>query len=99
MESDAGSPAPAAGDAVPLSQKIGYGLGSLIDRWGHRFYPTFGYLVFALYLGVRPAFIGVAIILNRIFDGVSDPLFGWLSDNTRTRLGRRGELEARRGRV
>ena len=26
---------------------------------------------------------------NRVFDAVSDPLFGWLSDNTRSRWGRR----------
>jgi GPH family glycoside/pentoside/hexuronide:cation symporter len=76
-------------DKVPVSQKIGYGFGSFIDMWGHWFYPTFAYAVFAQYLGVRPALIGVAIILNRVFDGVSDPLFGWLSDNTRTRFGRR----------
>jgi GPH family glycoside/pentoside/hexuronide:cation symporter len=77
------------GDKVPFVQKFGYGLGCFIDMWGHWFYSTFAYLVFALYLGVRPAYVGVAVILNRVFDGVSDPLFGWLSDNTRTRMGRR----------
>src|SRR5476651_272830 len=76
-------------DSVPIRQKIGYGVGCFIDMWGHWLYPTFAYLVFALYLGVRPALIGVVMILNRVFDGMSDPLFGWLSDNTRTRLGRR----------
>jgi GPH family glycoside/pentoside/hexuronide:cation symporter len=74
---------------VPVPQKIAYGLGSFIDMWGHWLYPTFAFLVFALYLGVRPSFVGIVIILNRVFDGVSDPLFGWLSDNARTRLGRR----------
>ena len=87
------NPAPsrpaAAGDKVPPLQKIGYGLGCFIDMWGHWFYATFAYLVFALYLGVRPELIGIAMILNRVFDGISDPLFGWLSDNTRTRMGRR----------
>jgi GPH family glycoside/pentoside/hexuronide:cation symporter len=76
-------------DKVPFSQKVGYGFGSFIDMWGHWFYATFAYAVFAQYLGVRPALIGIAIILNRVFDGISDPLFGWLSDNTRTKLGRR----------
>ena len=36
-----------------------------------------------------PELVGVAVILNRVFDGISDPLFGWLSDNTRTKMGRR----------
>ena len=30
-----------------------------------------------------------ALFLNRLFDAASDPLFGWLSDNTRSRFGRR----------
>jgi GPH family glycoside/pentoside/hexuronide:cation symporter len=76
-------------DKVPFFQKFGYGLGCFIDMWGHWFYSTFAYLVFALYLGVRPELVGVAVILNRVFDGISDPLFGWLSDNTRTKMGRR----------
>jgi GPH family glycoside/pentoside/hexuronide:cation symporter len=74
---------------VPLKQKIGYGLGSFIDMWGHWTYATFAYLVFGVYLGVRPGLIGIVMILNRLFDGVSDPLFGWMSDNTRSKFGRR----------
>jgi glycoside/pentoside/hexuronide:cation symporter, GPH family len=85
------TPAPyaAISDKVPLGQKIGYGFGSFIDMWGHWLYPTFAYLVFAVYLGVRPGLVGIVMILNRLFDGVSDPFFGWWSDNTRTRFGRR----------
>jgi glycoside/pentoside/hexuronide:cation symporter, GPH family len=83
------SQAASTGDKVPLQQKIGYGVGCFIDMWGHWLYPTFAYLVFAVYLGVRPGLVGIVMILNRMFDGMSDPLFGWLSDNTRTRFGRR----------
>lgn len=32
---------------------------------------------------------GIVILLTRLWDFVTDPLFGWLSDKTRTRLGRR----------
>ena len=42
-------------DKVPFFQKFGYGLGCFIDMWGHWFYSTFAYLVFALYLGVPRA--------------------------------------------
>ena len=77
------------GDKVPLKQKFAYGLGSFIDMWGHWNYATFAYLVFGVYLGVRPGLIGIVMILNRVFDGMSDPFFGWWSDNTRTRFGRR----------
>lgn len=32
---------------------------------------------------------GIVILLTRLWDFVTDPLFGWLSDKTRTRFGRR----------
>jgi len=76
-------------DRVPLAQKIGYGMGSFIDMWGHWLYPTIAFQIFGLLLGVPYWQIGVAVILNRLFDAVSDPVFGWLSDNFRSRYGRR----------
>ena len=82
-------PDDAPSDRVPVSQKIGYGLGSFIDMWGHWLYPTIAFQIFGLYLHVPQWQIGVAIILNRVFDAISDPFFGWLSDNTRSRWGRR----------
>ncbi len=79
----------AAADKVPLSQKLGYGLGTFIDMWGHWLYPNIAFVVFGVFLAVPPWQIGVAVILNRLFDAIADPFFGWLSDNSRTRWGRR----------
>ena len=76
-------------DRVPRGQKIAYGLGTFHDMWGHWLYPNLGFQVFNIFLGVAPWLIGVALFFNRVFDAISDPLFGWLSDNTRTRWGRR----------
>lgn len=76
-------------DRVPFIQKLGYGLGTFPDMWGHWLYPTIAFQIFGLYLHVPQWQIGVAVILNRVFDAISDPLFGWLSDNTRSRWGRR----------
>ncbi len=83
------TPTIAPEDRVPVSQKIGYGVGTFIDMWGHWLYPTAAFLIFGLYLGMPQWQIGVAIILIRLFDAVSDPVFGWLSDNFRSRMGRR----------
>jgi GPH family glycoside/pentoside/hexuronide:cation symporter len=76
-------------DRVPLRQKLGYGLGTFMDMWGHWLYPTIAFQIFGLALHVSGTLIGIAVILNRVFDAISDPLFGWLSDNTRSRFGRR----------
>ena len=40
-------------------------------------------------LGLAAGLAGLARGINAVWDGVNDPLFGWLSDRTRTRLGRR----------
>ncbi len=38
---------------------------------------------------IAPAVIGTMLLLARFWDAVTDPLAGWLSDRTHTRLGRR----------
>jgi GPH family glycoside/pentoside/hexuronide:cation symporter len=40
-------------------------------------------------LGLSPELAGLAIGFGLVFDAVSDPLVGYLSDNTKSRLGRR----------
>lgn len=82
-------PATAPEDRVPISQKIAYGIGVPIDTWGNWLYPNLVWPVFNLALGVPPWLISLALFLNRIVDAVADPFFGFWSDNTRTRWGRR----------
>lgn len=76
-------------DRVPIRTRIAYSLGGAIDMWGHWLYPGLAYPVFNLYLGLGPDKVGLALMLIRLFDAASDPFFGWLSDNTRSRFGRR----------
>jgi GPH family glycoside/pentoside/hexuronide:cation symporter len=74
---------------VPKSQKFGYGLGSVHDMWGHWLYAGLAFQVFNIYLGVSPAWIARALLCKLVFEAVWDSVFGWWSDNTRTRFGRR----------
>ena len=69
--------------------KISYGLGSANDAWGNWFLVGAVWVVFNEYLGVAPALISLALMCNRLFDAVSDPFFGWYSDNFRSKWGRR----------
>lgn len=82
-------PATSAADRVPLRQKVGYGLGSLLDMWGHWLYQSLVFHVFNVFLGMAPGLISTALMLKIFVDAASDALFGWLSDNARTRWGRR----------
>jgi GPH family glycoside/pentoside/hexuronide:cation symporter len=76
-------------DRLPMRQKIGFGLGAFLDMWGHWLYPSLAFHVFNIFLGVAPGLISTVQMVKIFIDAASDALFGWISDNTRTRYGRR----------
>lgn len=48
------------------------------------------YLIFLTnVLRIEPALAGLAILVSKVWDAVIDPLLGVITDNTRTRMGRR----------
>ncbi|WP_041397776.1 MFS transporter [Spirochaeta africana] len=74
---------------LPLRIRIGYGFG---DLPGNLFFTMMGfyllnYLTDTVLLG--PALAGTAIMVGRIWDAITDPAVGYLSDHTYTRFGRR----------
>ena len=88
-------PRSASPNLVPTGEKIAYGLGSTNDLWGNWLYPTLAWPVFNIFLHVSPQLVSIALMINRLVDGFTDPLFGWLSDNTRSRWGRRRSARTR----
>jgi glycoside/pentoside/hexuronide:cation symporter, GPH family len=81
--------APPSADRLPMRQKVGFGLGSILDMWGHWLYPSLAFHVFNIFLGVAPGLISTVQMIKIFIDAASDAVFGWISDNTRTRYGRR----------
>ncbi|OHB60489.1 MAG: hypothetical protein A2Y12_15440 [Planctomycetes bacterium GWF2_42_9] len=45
--------------------------------------------IYSMALGVNPAMVGIIFFIPRFLDAIIDPLMGYLSDNTRTKWGRR----------
>jgi GPH family glycoside/pentoside/hexuronide:cation symporter len=78
-----------ARDRVPVLTKMAYGLGTALDMWGLWLYPGVAFAVFSIYLGASPVLVGLALTLIRFYDAFTDPFVGWISDNIRTRYGRR----------
>jgi GPH family glycoside/pentoside/hexuronide:cation symporter len=76
-------------DRLPIPAKMFYGLGTAVDMWGIWLYPSVAFALFNMYLGVAPWLVGMALTIIRIFDAIVDPVVGWVSDNLRTRHGRR----------
>jgi len=76
-------------DRIPVLTKISYGLGTGLDMWGFWLYPGVAFAIFNMYLGVNPILIGLALTLIRLYDAFTDPIAGWISDNFRSKHGRR----------
>ncbi len=76
------------GDKITLVQKLAYSSGMLVNNLQAAALPAM-MIVLNLGLGIDPRLVGIIGFLPRIFDAVSDPLMGYISDNTRSRWGRR----------
>jgi GPH family glycoside/pentoside/hexuronide:cation symporter len=79
---------PPARKFVPLGQKIAYGIGML----GNQMFPAaLGVFMVVLVkgLGFKPWLWGFLFFLPRVLDAVTDPIMGFISDNTKSRWGRR----------
>ena len=75
-------------DRIPFIQKLVFGTGAFVNN---TLAAAMGGMVIVLNLGLgmNPALVGLLGALPRITDALTDPLMGYISDNTRTRWGRR----------
>lgn len=76
-------------DRIPVAEKFAFGARAFAQQLGTNGMKMFAFPAYGIILGLDPALIGIVFALTRIYDGVTDPLVGWLSDNTRTKWGRR----------
>jgi oligogalacturonide transporter len=76
-------------EKLSLKTKIGYGLGDLYGGGAFIILGTY-YLHFLTdVVKIAPVLAGLIIMISKIWDAVTDPLMGMISDRTRTRFGRR----------
>ena len=83
---------PLTSDRVPLNQKLAYGLGGPVDILAIWVFVSIAYPVFNMELQMSPTRVAVILMALRLWDGIADPVMGWISDNTRSRWGRRRSL-------
>jgi Na+/melibiose symporter-like transporter len=74
---------------LPVSQKLSWGIGGFAENLSINTVPSLAYNIFQVGMGISPFAIGVALSASRIVEGVTDPIIGHLSDNTRSGWGRR----------
>ncbi|HEX5660599.1 MAG TPA: MFS transporter [Polyangiales bacterium] len=76
-------------DRIPLAQLAAYGAGGIIPIALFNVAGVLVGLMGNISLGLSAFWLGVILVVPRIWDAVIDPVIGHLSDNTRTRWGRR----------
>jgi len=87
--SDAAGPQEGSGGRLPTATKLCYGLGEFFNG-------TSTVIILMLFLkfltdvvGLAPLLAGACVVSGKLWDAISDPLIGYISDRTRSRWGRR----------
>ena len=78
----------AAKDKVPILQKSAFGAGHLVLNLLPGSLAIFMFFLLTAF-GMDPFLAGLLGGLPRIFDAITDPIMGFISDNTKSRYGRR----------
>ena len=74
---------------IPFGQMAAYGAGGIIPIALFNIAGILVGLMGNISLGLSAFWLGLILIVPRLWDALSDPIIGHLSDNTRTRWGRR----------
>lgn len=84
------------GSAASLTLKrrdrLVYGIGQMAEGLFTSSFSVFLFFYYNQVLGLSGALAGTALLIGLIFDAISDPLAGAMSDRLRTRWGRRHPL-------
>ena len=75
-------------DKVPFGQKAAFGAGHLVLNLLPGALGVFMFFLLTAF-GMDPFLAGLLGGLPRIFDAITDPIMGFISDNTKSRWGRR----------
>jgi glycoside/pentoside/hexuronide:cation symporter, GPH family len=75
-------------DIVPLGQKIAFGSGHLVNNLLPGALGVFSFFLLTAF-GMDPFLAGLLGGLPRFYDAITDPIMGYISDNTTSRFGRR----------
>lgn len=78
-----------ASDKTTWAERIGFATGTLPFNFGASGINTIAYPIYNIVLGMSPTLIGIVLAIARIWDAVTDPVMGSISDNFRSKWGRR----------
>lgn len=75
-------------DRIPIRQKAAFGAGHLVNNLLPGSLGVFSFFLLTAF-GMDPLLAGLLGGLPRLFDAITDPIMGYITDNTQMKLGRR----------
>jgi GPH family glycoside/pentoside/hexuronide:cation symporter len=76
-------------EKLTVKQKLGFGI---FDLGGNMFFTLMSFWALKYLtdtVGIAAAWAGIAVMVGKVWDAVTDPMMGFISDRTLTRWGRR----------
>ena len=70
-------------------EKLAWASGGFAENLAMNVFPSLSFNIFQIGMGVSPVVISIATSASKFIEGFSDTFFGNLSDNTRSKWGRR----------
>lgn len=86
---DVSTGAIAVSDIIPGKEKLCYGIGGFMDGGAVALMSCIMLKYMTSALGIAMAVASTIMMVAKIWDAITDPLMGFISDNTRGRWGRR----------
>jgi len=83
------APAAAPAERLSLGTKLAFGAGDLSPGMAAIIIGFFQALFLTTVAGLSPGAVGIILLLGRVWDAITDPWMGVISDRTRSRFGRR----------
>ena len=76
-------------DKVSMKTRVGWGFGGLADNYIMNVLNMIFLVLYVQYFKMPPMLAAAALAIPRFVDAITDPLIGNISDNTRSKWGRR----------
>jgi GPH family glycoside/pentoside/hexuronide:cation symporter len=89
LPAEAATPPPERSGKLGFFEKFGVGTGGLTVSLGNQSVRTTGQGVLNMILGINAFWVGVVLAIPLLWDAITDPIMGNLSDNFKSRFGRR----------
>lgn len=74
---------------IKFGEKVAFTVGEVYGGGAVMLLDAFCFIFFTQIIGIEAGVAGTIMMLARFWDAITDPLMGTISDNTRTKIGRR----------